>query len=78
MAEKHHDKMVDASVEAGVKRLVPSLFGGAHGDEVQDVFPFAKGKAEMMGYVEKKAVDVEREGGEWGFTGVATGLFFEL
>ena len=56
--------MVDASVEAGVRRVIPSLFGGRRGREVEGVFPFAEGKGEMMGYVEGKAREVG-EGG-WG------------
>lgn len=77
MAEKYVSRMVDASVEAGVRRVIPSLFGGRRGEEVEGVFPFAEGKGEMMRGVEEeaKSVGVERE---WGFTGVGTGLFFEL
>jgi uncharacterized protein YbjT (DUF2867 family) len=73
-AEQHHETMVDASIDAGVKRLVPSVFGGRHTEEVQGVFPFAKSKADILSCVEKRAAKHE----DWSYTAVSNGLFHEL
>ncbi|KAJ4299237.1 hypothetical protein N0V90_004481 [Kalmusia sp. IMI 367209] len=73
-ADKHHSALVEASIEAGVKQLIPSIFGGRHTPEVQSIFPFAAGKAAMLAHVEKRAQEVEG----WGYTAVCNGLFHEL
>ncbi|KAJ4350328.1 uncharacterized protein N0V89_008949 [Didymosphaeria variabile] len=73
-AEKYHNVMVDACIKAGVRRLIPSVFGGRHTPAVQSVFPVAKAKADILSYVEACAA----QQGEWTYTALSTGPFHEL
>jgi hypothetical protein len=61
-AGKHHETMLDASIEAGVKRLVPSICGGRHAKAAQDIFPFAKSKAAIMSCIEQRAAERDWRG----------------
>jgi putative NADH-flavin reductase len=72
---QHHNTLVDASVEAGVKRLIPSLWGGRLDiPEARDVFPFAATKAALLDYVKSKATSSS----EFSYTAVSVGLFHDL
>lgn len=72
---EHHNTLVDASVEAGVKRLVPSIWGGRIDiPEAKDVFPFAANKANMLDYVKTRGSSTA----EWSYTAVSCGLFHDL
>ena len=68
-------RMIDAAVQAGVKRFIPSEFGGdADNEKAAELVPeFFDGKREVREYLKGKA----DEGGiTW--TGIATGLFWEM
>lgn len=70
---QHHNMLVDASVEAGVKRLIPSIWGGRLDvPEARDTFPLAASKHELLEYVKSKSAP------GWSYTAVACGLFMDL
>jgi uncharacterized protein YbjT (DUF2867 family) len=74
MAEKnHHSALVDASVEAGVKRLIPSTYAGRLDlPEARQLFPIAAMKGGALDYVQSKVSP------EWSYTAVCCGLFLNL
>lgn len=70
---QHHSMLVDASVEAGVKRLIPSIWGGRLDiPEVREIFPLAASKAQLLEHVKSKSSP------GWSYTAVACGLFMDL
>ena len=75
MAEmKHHNMLVDVSVEAGVKRLIPSIWGGRLDLlEAREIFPLAASKGALLEYVKSKAPSAP----DWSYTAVACGLFHD-
>ncbi|KAF2439155.1 hypothetical protein P171DRAFT_476945 [Karstenula rhodostoma CBS 690.94] len=67
---QHHNMLVDASVEAGVKRLIPFIWGGRIDLlEAQKFFPIAASKASLLDYVRSKVGSAP---------GWANGLFHDL
>ncbi|KAK3305685.1 uncharacterized protein B0T15DRAFT_574978 [Chaetomium strumarium] len=76
MAEmQHHNMLVDASLEAGVKRLIPSIWGGRLDlPEALEIFPIAASKGALLDYVKSKALPAPG----WSYTAVACGLFHDL
>ncbi|KAK0736026.1 hypothetical protein B0T21DRAFT_332197 [Apiosordaria backusii] len=68
---------VDAAIAAGVKRFIPSEFG-VNTRKVRDwpIGKILKGKVEVVDYLIEK-VKEGVNGGEFGWTGVSTGLFFD-
>ena len=72
-AQPRHSALVQASIKAGVKRLIASGFG-ANDDNVavQKMFPFAAQKAQQV----KELKSLERPG--WSWTSICCGLFFDL
>lgn len=63
---------IDAAVAAGVKRFLPSEYGGDTSlPEIEKFTPFAKGKKEVFSYLKSK----ESEGLTW--TALYTGPFFD-
>ena len=72
---QHHDIFVDASIEAGVKRLIPSIWGGRLDlPGARDVFPFTATKHRILEYTKSKLASNPN----WSYTAVATGLFHDL
>jgi hypothetical protein len=70
---QHHNMLVDASVEAGVKRLIPSVWAGRLDlSKARDIFPLAASKAQLLEHVKSKTAP------GWSYTAVATGLFLDL
>jgi hypothetical protein len=70
---QYHNMLVDASVEAGVKRLIPSIWGGRLDlPKAREVFPLAASKAQLLDHVKSMAAP------GWSYTAVATGLFLDL
>ncbi|KAL1592026.1 hypothetical protein SLS60_011618 [Paraconiothyrium brasiliense] len=76
-AEKHHNAMVDASIAAGVHRLIPSVFGGRHTPAAQAIFPVARAKAQLLSYVASRAAQLA-PASPWSYTALCTGPFHEL
>ncbi|KAF2650660.1 isoflavone reductase family protein-like protein [Lophiostoma macrostomum CBS 122681] len=67
------ETLVDAAIAAGVKRLIPSMWGGRLDDaEAREIFPPAAAKARQLDYVKFK----ETLG--WSWTGVTCGPFLDL
>ncbi|CZS82143.1 unnamed protein product [Fusarium graminearum] len=65
-------KLVDASVRAGVKRFLPSEFSSSSEDPaVLKLFPLFEVKKNLIDYLKTK----EKDGLSW--TGLATGLLFD-
>ncbi|KAL7916752.1 NmrA-like family protein [Trichoderma velutinum] len=63
---------IDAAVAAGVKRFLPSEYGGDTSlPEIEKFTPFAKGKKEVFSYLRSK----EADGLTW--TALYTGPFFD-
>ncbi|KAF2098922.1 NAD(P)-binding protein [Rhizodiscina lignyota] len=75
-ALKEQFSMIDAAVDAGVARFVPSEFGANTADErVRDLVTMTyKQRKEVTEYLQKKS---EEKGGEFGWTGVVSGPFFD-
>jgi hypothetical protein len=72
---QHHNMLVDASVEAGVKRLIPSIWSGRLDlSKARGIFPLAASKAQLLEYVESKS----KSAPNWSYTAVANGLFMDL
>ncbi|CAI6337838.1 unnamed protein product [Periconia digitata] len=72
---QHHSALVDASIEAGVKRLIPSVWAGRIDvAEAREIFPLAAVKYGVLEYVRRRAVECEG----WSWTSVSTGLFSDL
>jgi len=72
-AEHRHSALVQASIKAGVKRVVASHYGSNIGNEAaQKIFPVAATKAAMV----KELKGLEREG--WSWTTISCGVFFDL
>lgn len=71
-AQPRHSALVQASIKAGVKRLVASGYG-ANDDNaaVQKMFPFAAQKAQQV----EELKGLERPG--WSWTSICCGLFFD-
>ncbi|KAF2258645.1 NAD(P)-binding protein [Lojkania enalia] len=68
-----HAALVDASIEAGVKRLIPSIWASRLDiAEARDIFPLAALKAQFLEQVQSKSAP------GWSWTAVCCGLFFEL
>lgn len=76
VAEFQHQKtLVDASIEAGVKRLIPSIWGGRLDiPEARDIFPLTASKSDLLEYVKFKTA---LHAG-WSYTAVNNGLFHDL
>jgi putative NADH-flavin reductase len=71
--QQHHNMLVDASVEAGVKRLLPSMWCGRLDlQEAQEIFPLAALKAQLLDHVKS----ISSPG--WSYTAVCCGLFMDL
>ncbi|RGP74770.1 hypothetical protein FSPOR_1349 [Fusarium sporotrichioides] len=65
-------KLVDASVRAGIKRFLPSEFSSSSEDPVVlELFPLFEVKKNLIEYLKSK----EKHGLSW--TGLATGLLFD-
>lgn len=65
-------KMIDAAIEAGVKRFIPSEFSvDSMSPTVRDLLPLFEQKKEILEYLKTK----EGKGMTW--TGIATGPFFD-
>jgi hypothetical protein len=65
-------KLVDASVRAGIKRFLPSEFSSSSEDPVVlELFPLFEVKKNLIEYLKSK----EKDGLSW--TGLATGLLFD-
>lgn len=65
--------LVDASIKAGVKRLVASTFGGNDGNTaVEEVFPTAKMLHDLIADLRSKETTA------WSWTSINCGLFFDL
>lgn len=72
---QHHNTLVDASVEAGVKHLIPSLWAGRVDiPETREIFPFAAMKSGILEYLESRVGSAPG----WSYTAVAIGLFHDL
>lgn len=72
---QHHNKMVDATVEAGIKRLITSTWSGQIDNPVvREIFPFAAPKYDMLEYVKSKVSSAS----EWSYTAVVCGYFHNL
>lgn len=71
-AEHRHAALADASIKAGVKHLVASIYGGNLNSKSQELFPLAAKKAKLV--QELRA----RETAGWEWTGISCGLFFDL
>jgi len=71
-SERSHSALADASIQAGVKRLIASTFDGPASDTAQDIFPVAKSKARIVEKLKSK----ETPG--WSWTAIQCGLCFEL
>lgn len=72
MTTAKQEALIDAAIEAGVKRFIPSDFGADNrSTEVQKAVPFWTGKAEIREYLKSK----ESSGLTW--TAIATGPFFD-
>lgn len=70
-----HNMLVDASVEAGVKRLIPSIWGARLDlPEAREIFPVTASKARLLEYVKSKVGSTPG----WSYTAVANGLFHDL
>ena len=77
--EHHHRSLVEAAIEAGVKRVVPSSYGcNDQNEAVQKIFPIAAAKAKMMGEMKELQQQAEKEGKDWSWTNICCGLFFDL
>jgi hypothetical protein len=72
-AEHHHAALADASIKAGVKRLIASAYGGNdRSEEAQQFFPIAAGKGKII----KELREAETPG--WSWTAICCGFFFDL
>jgi uncharacterized protein YbjT (DUF2867 family) len=72
-AQHRHAALADASIKAGVKRLIASVYGGNdRNKEAVQFFPIMAGKAKIV--AELKAVETPG----WSWTSVCCGLFFDL
>ncbi|KAK3716653.1 hypothetical protein LTR37_006283 [Vermiconidia calcicola] len=70
--QAEHYKLIDAAVEAGVERFIPSEWGMDNSDpKNQELCPIFKGKSEVETYLRSK----ESERFSW--TAVATGIWLE-
>jgi len=49
--------LIDAAVDAGVKRILPSEFGGDYSDPLLAAVPLMKGKIDVRKYVEAVAAE---------------------
>ena len=68
-------RMIDAAVQAGVKRFIPSEFGGdVDNEKAAALLPeFMDGKKSVLDYLKGKAQE-----GRITWTGIATGPFWEM
>lgn len=65
-------KLIDAAIEAGVKRFIPSEWGMDNGDQkIVDLCPVFKFKSEVVEYLRTK------ESGSFSWTAVATSLWLD-
>lgn len=71
-------KYIEAAVEAGVKRFIPSEWGSHHiktpATEMAQVFA---GKAALVNFLDKKSKEASASGKEFHWTGVNNGVFFD-
>ena len=71
-AQAEQYKLIDAAIEAGVKRFIPSEWGMDNADvNNQGLCPIFKGKAETEIYLRSK------ESPTFGWTAVATSIWLE-
>ncbi|KAI9815275.1 MAG: hypothetical protein M1827_002755 [Pycnora praestabilis] len=74
MALTDQIKIIDAAVKAGVKRFIPSEFGGNNRNQrAVDMVPIFKDKREVLQYLSTKA----KENKTFSYTAIATGPFFD-
>lgn len=66
------NSLVDAAVEAGVKRFIPSEFGISDQDPAVKDDPFFQGKVTVIQHLQELAKQ-----GKISWTGIATGPFFD-
>ena len=67
-------KVIDAAIEAGVKRFMPSEYGFDNADPKSIALsPIFKIKSEIASYLQQKA----DENGSFSWTGAATGIWLE-
>ncbi|KAK5171966.1 uncharacterized protein LTR77_003603 [Saxophila tyrrhenica] len=72
LAQANEYKLVDAAVEAGVKRFIPSEWGMDNSDiNNQELCPVFKGKGEMERYLRSK------ESEDFSWTALATSIWLE-
>jgi hypothetical protein len=72
-AQHRHAALADASIKAGVKRLIASVYGGNdRNKEAVQFFPILAGKAKIV--AELKAAETPG----WSWTSICCGLFFGL
>jgi len=65
------NKLIDAAIEAGVKRFVPSEFGSNTSDKrIREIVPIFEAKISTMNYLKSKERDIS-------WTSVITGAFFD-
>ncbi|KAF2198095.1 NAD(P)-binding protein [Delitschia confertaspora ATCC 74209] len=77
---KEQKALIEASWNAGVKRVIPAEFGSCDSadPETVELLPLMKGKQEVRGYLEEWC-EKEREGdgGNMTWTSLVTGHFFD-
>jgi uncharacterized protein YbjT (DUF2867 family) len=66
-------KLIDASIEAGVKRFIPSEFGGDTFNEKSSQLPVYRGKLAVTEYLKQKASEDKIE-----YTAIMTGPFLDF
>ncbi|KAF4626471.1 hypothetical protein G7Y89_g11690 [Cudoniella acicularis] len=72
-AEHLHASLAEASIKAGVKRLIASVWGGNDTNkEAPKIFPIAAGKAKL--FRELRAMETPG----WSWTAICNGLFFDF
>lgn len=65
-------KLIDAAIEAGVQRFIPSEFGSDSGHEKLATMVFHKPKNDVRNYLQEKASE-----GKITWSSVSTGPFFD-
>ncbi|OCL06609.1 NAD(P)-binding protein [Glonium stellatum] len=71
-SERSHSSLVEASIQAGVKRLIASTFDAGVNDEAQKIFPVAETKARIVEELKRN------EASGWSWTAIQCGLCFEF
>ncbi|KFY98418.1 hypothetical protein V498_01485 [Pseudogymnoascus sp. VKM F-4517 (FW-2822)] len=71
-------QLIDAAIEAGVKRFLPSEWGNCHiKAPVPESEPVVEGKNAIIEVLKEKTTEAQAKGQEFHWTGVNVGLFFD-